>query len=386
MSGVAALDGLAPEFRALILALRRRLHPEDDGRALGDSLAAVRDWPALLSGVRRHRIAPLVWPPLRDAGAVPEAAAARLRAMAERNRHNCLLQAAEVLRLQRLFAEDHCPLLVLKGLVLSQALYGDPTLRGVGDIDLLVAGADLPRADALLRAAGYRAPQAAGSPAALRYCKELVYQHPAGHAVELHQRLLHNPALLPIPFAELWRLRDTVSVGGQGVATLPAAVLPHYLMLHGTYHCWDRLCWLADLHVLLAPPDRRRAALDDAAALGVAAPLTLALELADSWLGTSAVTPAAPTRRIIAGFFARRRWLERPARGSPAWFAREIRRRWLLYRLKGTWRHFAQEMAADIHNPVDAEILPLPAALAWLYPVLRPLGWVVRTLRGRGEP
>lgn len=391
MSHRPALDGLAPEFRALVLALRRRLHPKADADALGAdalhaALAAVADWPALLAGARRHRIATLVWPTLGNApaGLVPPGAARQLRAMAQNNLYACLAQIAELHRLLPVFAQADCPVLTLKGLPLSQALYGDAAQRGAGDIDLLVAPADLPRADALLRGAGYVQHQGRLAPATLRHCKEVLYRHPAGHGVELHQRLLHNPALLPHSFAELWDRRDTVLLGGKPVDTLPAAVLPHYLMLHGTYHCWDRLCWLADLHVLLQHPDDRARAMAEAAALGLAAPMALTLELADGWLGGAGIGSA--THRTIRHFFSDARWLERPRRGGPSWVLRETRRRGRLYRLKGTWRHFAQEMAADIRNPVDAEFLHLPSALSWLYPLLRPLGWVVRNLRRHQAP
>jgi hypothetical protein len=50
--------------------------------------------------------------------------------------------------------------------------------------------------------------------------------------------------------------------------------------------------------------------------------------------------------------------------------------------LKPDPRYVANQMAREWFTPADWNTLRLPEALFFLYPVLRPAGWIVRQWRG----
>jgi len=376
-------DGLAAEFRVLCIAARRPVRPADT-EALAAAAAAGVDWTAVLHGARRHRVSGLVLPALQACGGVPPAVTDALRDAATDNARRCLVQAAETAGLARRFAAAGVRVIVLKGVALSQQLYGDLSVRGAGDIDLLVDPADFWTADGILAAAGYRVDGGPISPArrtaGLRLIRDLTYRHESrGTLVELHQRLTANPHRMPCDFDMLWRDRTETTLAGAAIATLPTRVLPLYLCIHGAHHCWERLCWLADLAMLLKDGGTAATALADAEDAGLGAPMRLTMALCRDWLDVP--TPSdVDARRFTMRFFGGARWLVEPPRGSLAWLRRELWRRRYLYSLKKGWSHRWNEVRADLANPVDWQVFPLPDRLLWLYPVLRPLGWMVRNL------
>ena len=152
-------------------------------------------------------------------------------------------------------------------MALSAQLYGDASLRGARDIDLLVDPDRMAQADVVLIEAGYRRAVGALSPrqsaAYRRWIKEFQYIHVAsGASVELHHRLCDNPHLLAWDFDTLWGERDEVRVGETVLTTLPRRRLALYLCVHGAGHAWERLRWLVDLAVLLREPGSVDAAVE----------------------------------------------------------------------------------------------------------------------------
>jgi hypothetical protein len=130
----------APEFRLLCLAARQPQRAEDVD-TLRSAIAAGPDWRAVLEAAQRHRLVPLVFASLQDCGAglLPPEIMAELRRQAMGDAARSLAQIAETDRLLRAMASAEIEALVLKGVVLSAQIYGDPGLRSARDIDLLVA-------------------------------------------------------------------------------------------------------------------------------------------------------------------------------------------------------------------------------------------------------
>ncbi|WP_109118795.1 nucleotidyltransferase family protein [Azospirillum sp. TSO22-1] len=391
---LGTLGTLAPEFRLLCRAARSALG--NGGAPFADAMSGwAPDWAAVIEGAGRHRAVALVLAGLRraDKAAVPSEVLSRLRRLADLNGARCLAQAAEVIRLAGLFEAAGIRVMVLKGVVLSLQLYGNLAQRGAGDIDLLVDPARFWDADGVLAAAGY---QREGPPissarrtAGQRFIRDLTYRHrESGALVELHQRLTSNPNRMAADFETLWRDRVEVGLGGAAITTLPRRVLPLYLCVHGAHHCWERLCWLADLAVLLKDGNGAAAALADAEAAGLGPAMRLALALGHDWLGLplpdglpADAREAREAKRFAVRFFAGKRWLDSSTKGTAPWLRREVWRRHYLYSMKGGWQHGWSELRADLVNPVDWDLFPLPDRLLWLYPLLRPVGWLVRNAR-----
>jgi len=394
--GAAGMD-LSPEFRLFCLALRRPQRPAD-ADALRAAVAAAPDWAAVLAGARRHRVAPLLLAGLQASTRVPADVVAELRRRALADTRKGLAQVAEVGRLQRAFAEAGVRVLFLKGVVLSAQLFGDAAMRGARDIDLLVDPADLPRAETVLAEAGYRSSTPALSPrqaASYRHwIKDVQYVHAVGGTpLELHHRLADSPRLLACEFGALWDGREAVRVGDAAVGTLSRGALALYLCVHGAGHAWERLRWLVDLAVLLREPGCVDAALPAADAAGLGAAMLHAVVLAHDWLGLAvderhlararASAQVARLARILARLYAGPAWHEMPERGSLAGMARYSL--WArLYRLglKSDWRYRLDQARREAFTPADFDTVRLPDPLFRLYPLIRPVGWMLRRWRG----
>lgn len=356
------------------------------------------NWTSFVSGVRRHRVAALVLEGLQNAKiGVPEPAIAELRRHADRAARRALAQGALVARLLALFSNAGIRVLTLKGIVLSAQLYGDPARRSAADIDLLIDPAQFERARALLVEAGYRPKgQVDLSPrqrAAYRYwLKDAVFiDAVSGIPVELHHRLADNPELLRTDFDALWREREEVTVWGAKAATLPRSYLPLYLCAHGAVHAWDRLRWLVDLADALGETDTE-ATLAAAQAAGLGVVLLHAIKLAHDWLGMPVApeilaelrrNPAvARLDRTHARLYAGEAWRQPPRSDLPAMLRREtyLQMRYRLS-LKSDRRYRLRQVSRELVSPADWGTVALPDRLFFLYPLVRPIGWLIRRLR-----
>jgi putative nucleotidyltransferase-like protein len=396
-SGLGDRD-VAPEFRLLCLALRRMPRAED-AEALRRALAAAPDWSRLMAGARRHLVEPLLLAGLRGCGTtqVPPDVVAELHRRSMVAARRTLAQIAEIESLSRAFAQRGIRFLVLKGVALSAQLYGDAGLRGGRDIDLLVDPDGFAGAHAVLTEAGYRRRidqlSARQTEEYRRRIKDVEYVHAVTQAhIELHYRLTDNEHLLACDFDALWRARQTVQAGGAAVPTLPRSRLALYLLAHGAAHAWERLRWLVDLAELLRAPGAVGAALEEADAAGLGPAMLHALALAHGWLGLDVaerhlVRARASARvrrldRILMHLYAGEAWHEQPSQGSPQALARySVWARLYRLSLKSGWRYRGTQAMREWFTPVDWSTLPLPDALFWLYPLLRPAGWLVRRWR-----
>lgn len=375
---LVAHHGPSSEFLFLCLLARPR-QTAVDAAQLTAAAGGVRDWALVEKAARHHHIIPRMMAVLSDEAkaVLPEDILRRFEARRWQLAKASLRQAGEVIRLSRLFEAAGLDMLVLKGVVLSQQLYGDITLRGAGDIDLLVAPRQFMVAHALLEEQGYvptMAPHAG--------MRDLILRHPGmGHLIELHQRFSLNPGRLDIPFERLWQKRQMVGIGGHRVAALPREVEASYLAIHGSGHCWSRLSWLVDIAEFLLVPGGAERLMEEARGFALERAMAVPLLLAQDWLGVPLppilVIEGAHSRTkdlLVKRFFAGERWQEGVLESKKQPLRRRFLLRIFLYSLKQGWRHRLAELAADLNNPVDRAAFALPPGFGWLYPVLRPLG------------
>jgi hypothetical protein len=250
------------------------------------------------------------------------------------------------------------------------------------------------KADATLVGLGYRSPFAAlsrrESESYQHWIKEVQYVHPVSSVcLELHHRPSDNPELLDWDFATLWSEREELCVGHALIATLPRKYLALYLCAHGAGHCWERLRWLLDLAELLREPGSVDAAIEAADAEGLGSAMLHALMLAHEWFDlpvderhfarARADERVLRLHRILAHLYAGPAWSEMPRRGS--WRGALRYSVWArLYRLsiKSDWRYRGRQVMREWFTPADWSTLRLPDSLFWMYPLVRPLGWVLR--------
>jgi hypothetical protein len=379
---------LSHEFRLFCLALRPVLSAADQTnfRALA---AAPPDWTTILRGAHRHRVASQLLSALKSiADITPASVIAALREQTRLGATQTLLQIMELRRLSGLFADAGIRVLVLKGIVLSVQLYGDPASRMPGDIDLLIDPDRADDAGALLTAAGYVRQVPALSPrqrvAYRRWFREMTYEHPIVGELDVHHRLSYYPSFAPWSFDELWHEREAVELAGFPVTTLPRRCLALYLCTHGE-HGWERLRWLLDLAVLLREPNEMVVALAAAESAGLDTALRHALHLAHDWLGLAVAEQLLAGKSIarldgpLWHLYTADSWHRVPSRRSAAGLWRySIWLRLYQYRLRPGWRHRIACLRRELISMGDWHTFRLPDWLFWTYPLIRPFGWLVR--------
>jgi Uncharacterised nucleotidyltransferase len=302
--------GGKPALLALLTAW-----PEHAER-FGALAAQVGDWPGLLELAERHGVLGILAEPL--AAHCPEALRETL-AMRRRLQdiwNERLTRALEAIA--GALAAAGVAMVPLKGPVLAERLYAEPSVRFALDLDLLVAPADLARATDVLDGLGYGVVQGPQARYELRHHHHLSFRQPQQAKVELHFRLFAGFGTCLEAEAFIGRARPYRSRRGTVYAVLAPEDEFLYLCVHAAGHGYERVSWLYDLKAFLRQhPDLDWQAIDSRAR---AARLTTALgftcDLLERRLG---VRPIWPTRAERPRFPAATRWLgfwERSAEGS----------------------------------------------------------------------
>jgi hypothetical protein len=377
----------SPELRLLLALLRSAL-----GTASSASPAAAAiDWTAFTATVERHRVGAFL--AQRASASIakicPPEVVTRLKQLSTGTARQALTHAADQIALMKVLAAANVDVMAVKGLVLSQRLYGGLGHRHVGDIDLLIRPSDAGRADAALQATGlvrFR-PDIPLTPLRLK------------KFVQLKPEFEYYRVSPPLRLELLWRLEGlpedcgawpravACRLGGHEMRTLPPDLDALYLLQHGARHGWFRLFWLVDAAFLL-----RDSTLDwnqlmaRARELQVEPSLLQAAALAEDLLGVprpAALVPAAAERRAIDALCAEaRRQIIRAAQqheGLGEWM------RQLVYRVrlqKGARRKF-RVLAPHLFSPESWRTWSLPDRWFFLYYPATPFLWIWRRLRAK---
>lgn len=205
------------------------------GDEAGLRAAGGPDWPACATLAARHGLGPLLyhraqriaaaWP--MPAGLERELRTAYLGATLE-NR-GLLAAAGEAIRA---LAEAGIPAAALKGLHLAAAVYENPALRTMGDVDLLVPADQVDAARAALMAAGY-VPHGADDPTS-HHVAPLV--KPRAAPVELHWEVCPTPNPFRLDVQPFWERMVPITVAGQPALGLCAEDLLLHLCVHAAYN------------------------------------------------------------------------------------------------------------------------------------------------------
>lgn len=386
----------SPEFRLVCAASRWPREARDE--AVRAAMVPGLDWALVARIVQRQRVWGLVADALRSAKAdLPPAFAATLAERATQTVRRNLSAAAETRRLGTMLDGAGIDWITFKGLPLAIQAYGTLSIKHANDIDILVSSADCARGCALLREAGYvrfsPGPDVSDDqvPAWMLVSKESGWKHPGKDLiVELHSRLLANPALLPE--AGIAAPRKQVEIAkGIAVPTMGDALLYPYLFAHGAHHGWFRLKWVADVAAMLVQegPAGAEARYREARAAGVGRCAAQGLLLAEELLGFplnpdfSAELRRDPIHRrllrvamnCVGGKFEAAEHAQQTM--LPVLLAGLLLRPGIGYK----WR----ELGSLGANPADRATGRLPRALSFLYPVLGGVRWGGRMLGLRGQ-
>ena len=398
------LDGLLAGLRlGLVHARGGPMQPASgigDPEADARTLSRVTDWNRVAALARRHRVTGLLLRGMRTRADLLAATGIEttLEERCGRAARRGLRQLGGLKHASDLLAAHGIPCLVLKGLPLSQQLYGHPLVREAVDIDLLVSPRAFQAAERVLLEGGWEQfePSYRKTPARDRWYARFRADHRLagpGGTLELHWRLSRNPHFLDseIRFESLYANSVPVAVGSATFRTLGEEDRLLYLGVHGARHWWGRLSWLCDLAVILAStePERLAAAARRCRQGGLDSVLGSTLLLCREAFHVEIPKDAAPL----------------PDRGRrAAWIARLSRRTWDDEVPGSRWREGvdwvgqkvigsiakpnARAILHEILNvtvhPRDWEKVDLPDRLFFLYFPLHPLLWLTRRRRQAG--
>jgi Uncharacterised nucleotidyltransferase len=141
--------------------------------------------------------------------------------------------------------------LTFKGPTTSLQLHGDVGIRPSNDLDVLVPPDALNEAMRLVTGLGFRRDPKFD----LRDMEPNLAHHIAylrgGTTLEVHVRLFSNAGFANESFDVLWPGRRPCTIPGGPVATLDVGRQALHLALHGSWHGFGCLKWLADIGALL---------------------------------------------------------------------------------------------------------------------------------------
>ncbi len=316
------LSGTADEFVRLCLRGRWDAAALEAARALSQTEGFA--WDAVRDLVEREGIAPLLYATMRGRHWLPADLEDAWRLAYFANARRNLLVFHELARLLEQLAAHSIPAIVLKGAALAEAVYGNPAVRPMCDVDVLIHREDAAAALRLLADMGYTSPQAeARAGDTLAYENEVLLRRPGAQemTLEIHWSLFDSP-YYQHRLASAWFWETAAPLRIENVTTRmlgPEALLLHlcgHLLLHHGSGA-PRLLWLHDIaEVLMAYRDTLdwNHLLDRAQNLELTLPLRqLLLRVTEDWhipipepalARLRALTPSAQEARVFADLTA----------------------------------------------------------------------------------
>ncbi len=274
---------------------------------------SLRDHDLLMEALHAHRLTTVAAAVLPGAGGdleLPPEVAQILRQAERRSVMSALAQAATAARIRALLEAAGIESIFIKGVFQADQSTGGFAARGAGDVDVLVAAADLPRAVDVLMAGGAVSSAAEASAALDPTDPRMEVAHAValslnGIAVDLHHRLDPDPHVMSVPFEDLLRASTTGSPGGTELRTLSALDSCAFVASHGARDNWASMRHVCDFALALAaacPDGDLEPLLVRAEELGVRGRVELALEVA------RVLVPALPRQSWGARTMARWAW------------------------------------------------------------------------------
>jgi hypothetical protein len=384
------------EMELLLCCARTRISPEMSQR-IREAARKEIDWFQFIRLGLRHDILSLAHQNLqrfcRDI--VPSGVLQPLRARHEAAAAEDGLLAKELVDILAFLDSCGIPAVPFKGPALAVRLYGDLSLRGFGDLDILIGEQDVVRARRLLIDWGF-APEWVETGELNQSLREkhelLLYRVDGKVRLDLHWRFTSRSACLagdPDRFLQHQHL-ETISVAGKEVRSLRLETYLLLLSMHAAKHRWVQLKFICDIAEILAVPDLDwNHVLQEADDLGLKRVLGTGFLLAQGLLGAALPTKLAQNLKIdrTAKLLTAHACTQLFAEPGERWGLQggitcqlEIRERFQ-DRTKILLRYFLHKLKPSER---DRGFLPMPKFLSLAYYFIRPVRLVLQKM-GRAE-
>ena len=379
-----AFPALPAHVQLMLLAARSQLRASEIEQI--HALASGRsplDWDQFLAITAHHRLSSLVFDSLehtRPSG-LPGSVHSQLQHRARHNAFEALRATNEIRRIASSFTAAGLQIIVLKGVPLSQSIFGNPNSRHVGDIDILTQPTRLPDQIALLNELGYQIinPKSRLTPSRIasfvRFWKDFTFQsHAANFELDLHWRLFNN-RFHPANRIVAEGVYETITVFGVPMRVFSLQDQFLYIAAHGVMDSFTYFKSLADVAGFLRvlTPQQLDEALHRAQQLGLLAQVSAAIHLCNDWMGSEITTSrllsaedpiARRIREHTSNLLLRQNFKPVRSFASPAqWLRLEIR-------LIPGLRSLTEIARRYVWRPRVWAAVDLPDRFFWCYPVL----------------
>jgi hypothetical protein len=379
------------EVELLLSCARTRIGPEVSQR-IREAAQKEIDWVQFIRLAMRHDTLALTYWNLHRICPefVPSGVLEPLRARYDAGAAESRLLAEELVGILGVLDSQGIPAVPYKGAALAVRLYGDLSLRGFGDIDIVLCEREVLRARRLLIDRGY-APERVEINDLNQFLREnhelLLYRGDGKVRLDLHWRCISRSACLAEDPERFVQQLETVSIAGEEVRSLRLETYLLLLSMHAAKHQWVQLKLICDIAEILAVPDLDwEYVLGEAEDLGVKRVLGTGLLLAESLLGAAVPPKVAQDLKIdrkakALAAQARTRLFEEP---GERWGLKggiisqiELRER-LRDRTKIFLRYFWERLKPTER---DRWFLPLRSSLAIVYYFVRPVRLALERMR-----
>lgn len=256
----------------------------------------------LFARAREQKVFQIVYHNVREicGSLIPPDMAAKLWTEFHENTRRHIIISRQLASLVSMLEKEGIGLIPFKGPVLAAYAYGNIAMREFGDIDVLVAEADVDNAVATLKANGYTLRDESGETEEKPFLHLSLFMESAeaqrvisferdGIVTELHWDFTPQRLRVQRNLASLRRRTVPFTLNGAEYQTLSPPDRLLGLCLHGAKHYWDRLCFVCDVaEVLRVDPDPEwDVLLRDATAAGCRRIVLVALLLANRLFGAA---------------------------------------------------------------------------------------------------
>ncbi|HEX8131608.1 MAG TPA: nucleotidyltransferase family protein [Pyrinomonadaceae bacterium] len=373
--------GVRPEVELFLCCARTRMEAWHVAR-LRQLLDGALDWNFILGFAESHSLIPLLYTHLhaRAPEKVPPPVYEKLREQFRRISALNMYLSGELRRLLKLFSAHDIEAVPYKGPALAATAYGSIALRHFGDLDILVRQRDVLRVMKLLVAEGYALhPPLNEVQQALMLrtqCNLPFTRDGRRLIVEIHWRVSARLFSSPLDEDDLWENLHTDTFEGMQINALAPEDLLLSLCVHGAKHLWERLSWITDIAQLIEVHADLNwtSLLERARRTGTERMLLLGLYVAHDLLGARLpeevegqlqsdpeIVPLA--RQIYARLFEG----GDDASGMSGYFIFQLKAR---RRLRDKFNYCRYVISP---TEEDLTLISLPAPLAFVYYLLRPL-------------
>ncbi|CAM3024841.1 TPA: nucleotidyltransferase family protein [Legionella pneumophila] len=224
--------------------------------------------PEILKIAQRMRLTNSVYSILRGHYGISVSQLACFKPVLEQNRDSAIRKLFLSIKINELFQQYNIPVIHLKGLPLSQKLFGDPLIRQSCDIDLFISPQHLEQADEIFLENGiirdkYSFLHDVNKLKKHRVLKDVSYvAEKYGIRIELHWRLFRWKNKFNQPFEFYWNNKVPIFMGGKNLFYTLSPIDEYlYVAVHGANHGFESLHWLYDFarySTLLSMDERRR--------------------------------------------------------------------------------------------------------------------------------